>query len=1016
MPTAAYLLLILAIQQSESPLRFNRDVRPILSDKCFVCHGPDSAKRAAEMRLDDRAIAISKGAIVPSKPAESALVERVFSDDPETMMPPPKSNKRLTVEEKTTLKRWIAEGANYEKHWSFADLSREPPPTVADRAWMKTPIDRFVRRRMEAAGLKPAPMADRITLLRRASLDLIGLPPTPAEVDAFLADASETAYEKAIDRLLASPRFGERMAVDWLDAARYSDSYGYQVDKDRFVWPWRDWAIKAFNANLPYDRFAAEQLAGDLLPNATDDQIVATTFNRLHGVKIEGGSTPEEFRVEYVADRTTTFASTFLGLTFECARCHDHKFDPIATKEFYQLSAFFANIDEAGLGSYFTESPPTPTLRLAEPATKKKIAEIETRIAAAERELERVKLERRSAFIAWAKSADAKKIVPPGRIAQLDFEKLPAGGNKSVGGKIGKGVELTGDDAVDLKVGNFDRNDPYSIALWLKTPDVKDRAVVFHRSRAWTDAASRGYELLLEDGKPSFALIHFWPGDAIRIRTKAPVAVGKWVHVAVTYDGSSRAAGMSIYLDGVRADSEVVRDHLTRNITGGGGDHLAIGERFRDRGFKGGIVDDFQVFARELSPLEALELFKPGTIASLLKKKSPTLDESASFAAFHLAAFDAEVGNQREALKRIRVERSKLVDGLPALTVMKEFAGGEPTHVLKRGQYDQRGERVHPGTPSALQPFPADQPRNRLGLVAWMIGPAHPLASRVAVNRLWQIMLGQGLMRTPEDFGSQGAPPANPELLDWLAADFVANGWNVKRTLKLIALSQTYRQSSASAESLAKDPENLWLARSPSPRLSGETIRDSALFASGLLVDRIGGPPAKPYDLESSFKPVTRDRGDGLYRRSVYTFWRRNGAPPVLTTFDAPSRDVCRLKRDTTSTPLQALVLFHGPQFVESARALADRSLRIHPKDRASGAREMFKLSLSRPPSDAELRVLVKFWNDEEAAFAKDAKRTATFLTVGDYKPTSGAEQPALAAATVVAQVILNHDEAVRRN
>jgi hypothetical protein len=1008
MRLAGSISILLTAAAEGGEIRFNRDVRPILSDKCFACHGPDTAKRAADLRLDDRAAAVSKGAIKPGDAAESELVHRIDSDDPETLMPPSKSNKRLTPAEKDVLKRWIAAGAPYEKHWSFAELSREPPPDVGDAEWMKNPIDRFVLRRMETAGLRPAAPADRVALLRRASLDLTGLPPTPEEVDAMLADRSSAAFEKAVDRLLTSPRYGERMAVDWLDAARYSDSYGYQVDKDRFIWPWRDWTIRAFNANLPYDRFIAEQLAGDLLPNATDEQIIATTFNRLHGVKIEGGSTPEEFRVEYVADRATTFGSAFLGLTFECARCHDHKFDPISTKEFYQLSAFFANIDESGLGSYFTDSPPTPTLAIADAASKANLSEVERRIGGAVRRLERVRQERHKEFAGWLKSNGPKPLDVPGRIAHLDFETRGGGPNESVTGKVGKGVRLTGDDPVNLAVGNFDRNDPFSVALWLNTPDVKERAVVFHRSRAWTDAASRGYELLLEEGRPSFALVHFWPGDAMRIRTKAPIPINRWVHVAVTYDGSSRASGMRIYVDGKKADCEVIRDNLTRNVTGGGGDHIAIGERFRDRGFKGGLVDEFQVYKRELSPLEVAELQLPGTLANA--KDDPRLAE------YYLSAVDPAVANERETLRALRIERSKIVDPLPALPVMREFADAAPTHVLKRGQYDQPGERVEPMTPTALPPFPADAPRNRLGLAKWLTGPASALTARVAVNRLWQSMFGQGLMRTPEDFGSQGTPPANPELLDWLAADFVANGWDVKRTLKLIAMSRTYQQSPrASDESLAKDPENLWLSRSPSPRLSGETIRDAALLAGGLLVERIGGPPARPYDLESSFKPAQRDKGEGLYRRSLYTFWRRNGAPPVLTTFDAPSRDVCRLRRDQTATPLQAFVLLHGPQFVEAARALADRSLKQHPDDPDAAIRFIVRRVLNRPPTDAELGVLRKLLREEEASFATSPDRANKFLAVGDSRPTSGAKPAALAAAAIVARVVMNHHEAVHR-
>jgi Protein of unknown function (DUF1553)/Protein of unknown function (DUF1549)/Concanavalin A-like lectin/glucanases superfamily/Planctomycete cytochrome C len=1128
---------------------FNRHVRPILSENCFKCHGPDAKARQAELRLDDQRSAKRVFESTPGKLSE--FVKRITSRDPDVKMPPPSSKKKLTPTEIATLKRWAQQGAKYDKHWAFEPVRPVVVPKVKLATWPRNEIDRFVLRRIERRGLSPSPEANKETLIRRLSFDLTGLPPTLKEIGAFLADKSPAAYEKLVDRLLASQAYGERMAAVWMDVARYSDSYGYQVDRDRFVWPWRDWVVKAFNRNMPYDRFITWQLAGDLLPHASDEQILATTFNRLHSQKVEGGSVPEEFRIEYVADRTQTFATAFLGLTLECCRCHDHKFDPLKQKEYYQFSAFFDNIDEAGLYSYFTPAVPTPTLWLTDAAMKKRIADVRDRISAAERELKALESSRRESFEKWLKlirqtdgnssktsrnvpriglttkprvategsapwvvgrrdavnpervpqrtpgttrarrsalsnpvgvgfvlsphtqgalaslatlgfvvsplrggrattrTAKSTSIESPSPLAHLDFEKTNIGGNARVPGKFGKCVKLTGDDEVHLKVGNFRRYEPFSISLWMNTPKHFPRAVVFHRSRAWTDAGSRGYELLIEDGKLSAALIHFYPGNAIRVRTKERIPLHKWLHVTVTYDGSSRADGLKIYVHEASrtlppAAVTVVRDKLTKNITGGGGDNITIGARFRDQGFTNGLVDEFQVFNRELTPIEVAQLHDGKSLRELLAA-TRTLKASGSLTAaqreqlfrFYLHTVDGPYRKQLAALKKVREERSKLVDGIPEIMVMRDRKRRRPTYLLIRGAYDKHGPRVEAGTPAIFPPFPKDAPHNRLGLAKWLTDPRHPLTSRVEVNRLWQLLFGNGLVRTPEDFGSQGQPPTHPELLDWLAADFMRHGWDVKRTLKLIVMSATYRQSSVgqafqpdrvSAQStstsrhgqagkpdLRIDPENKLLARAPSYRLPAEMLRDNALAVSGLLVRRIGGPPAKPYEVTVSFKPVGRDKGDGLYRRSLYTYWKRTAPAPVMLTLDASKREVCEVKRETTSSPLQALVLLNGPQFAEAARVLAQRLIQQHGERTDAILTDMFRLLTSRRPKGAELKLLRDLYIAELGGFEKNPQRAAALLKTGDAKVDAKIAAPRLAALAVVANTLFNYDECVMK-
>ncbi len=1025
----------------EPKVDFHFQVRPILSDKCFKCHGPDTSNRKAGLRLDIKEGAFGESEsgeipVVPGKPGQSELLRRITSDDESEQMPPRSVDQALSPAEIAILRRWIEQGADWQPHWSFLPPVARPVPAVKDDSWPRGPIDRFVLARLESEGLKPSPEADRERLIRRVTFDLTGLPPTLAEVDAFLADRAPGAYERLVDRLLASPRLGERMAVDWLDLARYADTYGYQADRYRATWPWRDWVVRAFNQDLPYDKFVTWQIAGDLQPNATREQILATAFNRHHRQTNEGGSIEEEFRAEYVSDRTNTFATAFLGLTFECARCHNHKYDAISQKEFYQISAFFSNIDEFGLYSHFTDATPTPTLSLTTPDRDRALTEAGARVRAAEDRLVRLvdSAETRARFETWWTSPKRPRDpVMTGLIGDFPLDAIERGkvinradpkksGSTSENprmdeGRVGSGLRFNGENNVTLPLGNFDRDQPFSLALWVQTPDFKDRAVILHRSMAWTDAGSRGYQLLIEDGKLSFGLIHFWPGNAIGIRARQPLPIGKWVHVAIAYDGSSRADGLTLYVNGKPADREVVRDQLTRNITGGGNDHITVGQRFRDRGFKGGRVDEIRVFDRTITPIEAAQLFDGQALVEALRSGH----RPGSYA-YYLANFDTEYRKALGELSAVRKAKSALIDPVAEIMVMREMPVRRPTFVLKRGAYDAPGEQVEPGTPAALSAFDPSWPRNRRGLALWLTDPKHPLMARVAVNRWWQALFGRGIVATPEDFGSQGQLPTHPELLDWLARSFIDRGWDVKELVRSIVTSSVYRQSSEAApELLARDPENTMLARGPRFRLPAEMLRDGALAMGGLLVETPGGPPVKPYQPaglweEKSGTVYQRDTGPGSHRRSLYTFWKRTSPPPAMLTFDATTREVCAVKRQTTATPLQALVLLNDPQYVEAARGLAERAFHEGGSTIDDRAAFLFRLTTGRRPSPREVATLGGLYRDQLDEFRSGRSDAAKLLAVGDAPRDPAIGVPEYAAMTVLSQALLNYEETVTRH
>ena len=1030
---------------------FNYHIKPLLSDRCYACHGPDEKARKAKLRLDvkDGAFkALDKGMFVikPGDLAKSEVYRRITTDDPDDKMPPPKSNLSLSKDERALIGRWIEQGAEWKRHWSFIPATAVKPPPVNDRQWPQNEIDQFVLARLENQGLQPAPPASKERWLRRVTFDLTGLPPTLPEIDAFIADASPQAYERVINRLLASPAYGERMAVEWLDVARYADTYGYQADRFNHLWPWRDWVIQAFNRNLPFDQFILWQIAGDLLPDATREQKLATAFNRLHRQTNEGGSVDEEFRVEYNADRVHTMAGAFLGLTIECARCHDHKFDPITQKDYYRLFAFFNSTDESGLYSHFTDAIPSPTLLLfKDDAQENKHKALQQAIAAKEKTIARQNSRAKAGFRTWLKKT---KELPPlaGLIGLYTFDQIVSnrvanalGTNgpgklsespKSVPGKFGQALLFNGENSVIIeKLADFKRTDPFSFSLWLKIPDEGDEIVVLHHQQAGSDAGYQGYQLVLENGKVSFALVHFWPGNAIKLRAKEKLNLNQWIHCGVTYDGSSRAAGVKLYVDGQPAEVEVIRDSLFKDFANSS--PLTLAARFRGRGFKGGQIDELKVFNRCLTPVE---MALAADVRGWLRENGTTLsafspmEVSARFMAapakeslfdYYIENFHESQRKLRAELKVLRDQENDLINSVKEIMVMGDRSTPRPTYALKRGAYDAHGDLVGPGTPENIMPLDPSLPPTRLGLARWLIDPKNPLTARVIVNRYWQLFFGRGIVATPEDFGSQGMLPTHPELLDWLAKHFVDSGWDLKALHKLILMSATYRQSSqAGPELLARDPDNKLLARGPKSRLTAEMIRDSALSTAGLLTSKIGGPSVKPYQPEGLWEEKSKDwkyqpdHGEGLYRRSMYTYWKRASQHPMMITFDGAERNTCVVRRQTTSTPLQALVLLNDPQFVEASRRIGERAIKEGGASVAEQIRYAFRLLTTRAPTSKESDVLKRLYEEELELFRSDENGTLELIQVGESKADRSLVPAELAASACVALAILNHDDA----
>ena len=1008
---------------AEPSIDFNRDIRPILSDNCFKCHGPD--KQRSGLRLDVADIPVEKKAIVPGDPDLSNLIKRVSSTDPEFQMPPSDILPRPTPEQIEKLRAWIAQGAVYQRHWAFEPVPPLHEPEVNNGSeWVRNPIDAFVLRRLQTEQLTPQPEATSERLLRRVTLDLTGLPPSVAEMEDFRKNASRDAYERAVDRLLASPAYGEHMASGWLDLARYADTYGYQDDRPNNVWPWRDWVIRAFNENLPYSEFVRWQLAGDLLPSPTQDQVLATAFNRLHRQTNEGGSVNEEFLAEYAADRVKTFGMAFIGMTLECARCHDHKFDPISQREYYSLTSFFNNIDESGMYSHFTDATPTPGIFLYASGQADEHARLKEAVRAAETRETVVREEAIARYRQLARDPEIVAVPPP--VAHLAFEiitegKMPnelspespasvSGDVSLVSGKAGTAAHFSGDNSISVSGAlNFERTDPFSIALWIRLGAGTDQMVVLHHSTASLDAASRGYELMLDGGRVVFGLNHFWPGNALRVKTSASIPADTWTHIAVSYDGSSRAHGVRVYLDGRPAPVDVVRDSLNQTIRyeRNGPNALQIAARFRDPGFKDGATDELYVFDVCLTASE---------VSSVYAARAPEPPLSPDPLEHYLHRGDNEYAQALADLRGAREAEAKFADSLQEIMAMQEMAKTPATHVLARGAYDAPRDEVGPDTPENILPYPADYPRNRLGLAEWLLRRDHPLTARVEVNRVWKQFFGRGIVPTLEDFGSQGSLPADQELLDYLAAWFIDNGWDVKALCRLIVTSATYRQSStAPVEVTTRDPENVLLARGPRARLTAEEVRDAALEASGLLVRTVGGPSVKPYQPGDLWKDASnisyeRDSGDALYRRGLYTYLKRTVPPPMMMTFDAADRETCVARRETTTTPLQALVLLNDEQFVEASRVLAEDVMREH-RRRKAALTDAFIRMIGRAPSKRELAILLDAYADQRKLFAKNPKDAEMYTSMGERVVDESIDPVALAAMTAVVQLIMNYDE-----
>ncbi|HUY93023.1 MAG TPA: DUF1553 domain-containing protein [Pirellulales bacterium] len=1031
--------LCAAAETAGAQISFNRDIRPILSDHCFQCHGPDSAQRKADLRLDAEAGAEADlgghRAIVPGDVEASELVRRITAADPEERMPPAEFERPLSAEQIDLLEKWIAEGAKWQGHWSFIPPVRPQPPAVRDAAWPRGPIDAFVLARLEAEGLSPSPEADKTTLLRRVTFDLTGLPPAPAEVDAFLADDSPGAFERVVDRLLASPRYGERMAARWLDGARYADSNGYQSDGERFMWRWRDWVIDAYNRNLPFDQFTVEQLAGDLLPGCTLEQQIATGFNRNHRGNGEGGIIPAEYAVEYVVDRVDTTATVWLGLTMGCGRCHDHKFDPLTQREFYGLFAYFNNVPERGKAVKFGNSP--PFISVPTPIERQELAALDRSLAAAEEEFQRAAAELPAAQTAWENDA----LRPPprdwtiaeGLDARFAFDgqaqnlvaagahvKFVDGEPAFSHGRTGQAAEFDGQRFVDAgPTGDFGYLDKFSISAWINPAEANAGTAI---SRMKDVAEASGYYLQIVDGRVQLNLVMRWLDDCLRVETQRRLTPGEWRHVTAVYDGSRVAAGISIYIDGKLEPLKVVLDDLNQTfavveplrIGGGGGPE----GRFR------GKLDDVRVYRRALSEEEAAIVAAAESIREILAL--PAAERSANQTRKLAAYFLTEAAPEpiRSAWRRVvelRARRKALVESFPTTMVMQEMPTPRETHVLLRGEYDKPGERVAPGLPASLPPLPAGAPNNRLGFARWLVDPANPLTARVAVNRYWQMFFGTGIVKTVDDFGSQGEAPSHPELLDWLATEYIAGGWDTKALLRAIVTSATYRQASGvTPELLRRDPENRLLARGPRVRLAAEMIRDQTLAASGLLVERIGGPSVKPYQPGDLWKELAsveyvQDHGEKLYRRSLYTFWKRTVAPPTMIAFDAAGRETCTVRETRTNTPLQALTLLNEVTFVEAARMLAQRVMLAGGETPESRLALGFRLAVARPPQPAELEILVKGFESHLARYRAEPQAAAELLSAGEAPRDERLDAAELAAYAAAASVILNLDETVTK-
>jgi hypothetical protein len=1044
---AASLFLAAAVQAAPGKLEYNRDVRPILADNCFACHGPDSAARKADLRLDIREEAIKGEAIVPGKPDQSPLVERIFTKTKSELMPPPKTNKTLTAGQKEILKRWVAEGAEYQAHWSFIPPTRPTLPAVKNEGWVRNPIDRFILARLEAAGLSPAPEADRRTLARRLSLDLTGLPPSPREVEEFVNDKSPDWYEKYVEQLMKSPAWGEHRGRYWLDVARYADTHGIHFDNFREVWAYREWVIKALNQNMKFDQFTIEQLAGDLLPNATLDQQIASGFNRCNITTSEGGAIDEEYLVLYARDRTETVSQTWMGLTTGCCVCHNHKFDPLTMQDFYSMSAFFNNTTQRAMDGNVRDTPPIVFVPRNEDrprweALSKDIEAIKTKIEAR-------KQAARGDFDKWLSTVKADEIagrIPTNGLALhapltkgsgLVIDVTVAGKPRAISHKEGfawaaghtgtRAFTLKDGPAVEIAdAGDFDTKQGFSVGAWVKLNRGQTGAIL---ARMDNTKDYRGWDLWYENGKIGMHFVHKWPDNALKVVTKNQLnPPNQWHHVFVTYDGSAKAAGIKVYLDGVLQPTDVAMETLKPESTTKTTVPLKIGQRHTSERLKQLLLEDVRIYDRRLDGPEVENLAKATRALSIVAKPADdrTPQEKDELFSWWLVGLDQPYRDLVGQLAKVQQEEVAIKSRGTIAHVMAERKEPAMAYILARGEYDKRKDKVTPDVPKSLPPMSPDEPKNRLGFAKWLLQPEHPLTARVTVNRFWQELYGTGLVRTSGDFGVQGELPTHPELLDWMAVEFREGGWDVKKFFKLLVGSATYRQAATvTPEKKEKDPQNRLLSRGPRFRMDAEMIRDYALAASGLLVRKQGGPSVKPYQPEGVWEAVAmigsntrdyrKDSGENLYRRSMYTFWKRAAPPASMDILNAPNRETCTVRRERTNTPLQALVTLNDPQFVEAARVLAQSALKEGGDKAEQKIDFIAKRLLARSFRSEELSIVQASLADLIAEFKAKPEEAKKLIAFGDSKADPAVDPPALAAWTMLVNELMNLDEVLNK-
>lgn len=1034
---------------------FNYHVKPILSDRCYQCHGPDEKSRKAGLRLDIESLAFSKlesgkRAFSAGNLYKSESARRILHQDPDIVMPPPEANLQLTQREKAMILKWIEQGAEWKEHWSFLPPQNKIPKSKDNT--LSHPIDMFVKNKLDQEGLDFSPKASKAILVRRLYFDLTGLPPSIEAVDEFINDNSEKAYENLVDRLLNTPAHAERMALDWMDLSRYADSHGLHADGIRTMWPWRDWVLKAFQENMPYDQFVTWQLAGDLIPEATQEQKLATAFNRNSPMTAEGGVIDEEWRLHYVFDRTETLSTAFMGLTVACAKCHDHKFDPISQKDYYQLTAFFNNIRELGMTGDDGEFG--PLLPLTDEQTQSKLDQLNQSMSAIKKELAITSEELKQVY-EYSDELVKKTKAQPNLLFHGKFEKISqiskrqhsVDGKKDFYGRSDQTPEVVegikgnafkfSKDHDQLYITNklipkMEWTEPFSLSLWLNTSKRKQESTqTLVANTGGKNDLWRGWECYLDDqNRVNIRLINVTPSNLIHVRTVDSIKTNQWQHLAVTLDGTGKTEGVQLFLNGEKIAQQGIINNLYKTMIPTKRDRkkgfvetdrsLIVGKSYEgstgDYGLFMGKLDEFKFFKGVLTPFEVRSIHAENT-----NQKTETPWEEVQQ---HLIEKNSEIVKIKKKLKNNREEYLKTYTPIEEIMVMREMDQARPTYLYNRGVYSEPLYTVEAKVPAALPAMDESLPKNRLGLSQWLFDPKNPLTARVAVNRYWQMIFGKGLVGTPNDFGVQGQLPSHPELLDWLAIRFRQN-WDVRALIKEMVLSKTYQQQSVSNELLdQKDPNNILLARANASRLPAEIIRDNALKVSGLLNPKFGGESVMPYQPDGLWKEKNnfstflyeyeQSAGDDLYRRGLYTFIRRTSPPPNMMTFDATSREVCTVKRDVTSTPLQALVLLNDPQFFEASRVFAERMIKN--KDRLEDQiRFGFRLATSRYPKQEELEILVDLYNNQYDFFRENRDKAYQIISVGEKPRDMNIYSVKTAAMTMVANTLLNHNETYTR-